>query len=208
MLEKSGNYATGGNLLLRWNGTHWEIVDEIDAMRMALKWIEDDDYRNASAANARAAHQTALIRLPALLEPAHISVIPMRNGYLHLGSCPMLHPHDKELGLRHVLGCDYEPSTPIPEMFEKLLARVLPGIVQLLFYSIGSLSAVGTFSGNRFSPRSLSFLNMGQLILIVYHSIRTWLHEFPILNSSFEEYPWNQPQGSAKQFALGAKPPR
>jgi hypothetical protein len=49
---------------------------------------------------------------------------------------------------------------------------------------------------------------MGQLILIVYHSIRTWLHEFPILNSSFEECPWNQPQGSAKQFALGAKPPR
>jgi len=125
-LEKSGDYASADNLLHRWSGTHWDVIHDNAAMRSSLSWIVDNDYRNASAANARAAHQTALIQLPVLQEVAHICVIPLRNGYLHLGGHPTLHPHDKKLGLRHVLGCDYEPSAPKPETFENLLARILP----------------------------------------------------------------------------------
>ena len=125
-LSNSGNYATLDNLFFEWNGKHWEIVSDINAMRMALSWIEDGDPSNASAANAKSAHQTALIRLPALQEATHVSIIPVGNGYLHLDGRPVLKPHDKDLGLRHALGCDYLPSAPRPKMFENLLTRVLP----------------------------------------------------------------------------------
>ncbi|WP_426079186.1 DNA primase family protein [Janthinobacterium sp. PSPC3-1] len=125
-LSNSGNYATLDSLFFEWNGKHWEIVSDINAMKMALRWIEDSELGNASAANARAAHQTALIRLPTLKESAHVSIIPVANGYLHLDGRPVLKPHDKELGLRHTLACDYSPTTPTPKMFENLLTRVLP----------------------------------------------------------------------------------
>ncbi|OBV39413.1 DNA primase family protein [Janthinobacterium psychrotolerans] len=126
-LSRSGKFATSDNLFLKWNDKHWEIVSYDDALRKALSWIiEDGDISNASAANAKAAHQTALIQLPALQEPTHISVIPVGNGYLHLDGSPVLKSHDKELGLRHTLGCDYLPSAPTPKMFENLLTRILP----------------------------------------------------------------------------------
>lgn len=125
-LSSSGNYATSDSLFFEWNGKHWEIVSDINAMKMALQWIEDGEPSNASAANAKAAHQTALIRLPVLKEATHVSIIPVGNGYLHLDGRPVLKPHDKNLGLRHALRCDYSPSAPRPAMFESLLTRVLP----------------------------------------------------------------------------------
>lgn len=125
-LEKSGDYASADQLLHHWTGTHWSMIDDEAGMRMALRWIADGAHGIVNAANAKATHHTALLWLPALQEPAHAAVIPVQNGYLHLDSCPTLHPHDKKLGLRHVLRCDYDPCAPAPEAFEKLLNRVLP----------------------------------------------------------------------------------
>lgn len=126
MLEKSGNYASADQLLYRWTGTHWSMIDDESGTRMALRWLAEGDHGIVSAANAKAAHQTALLWLPSLQVAAREPVVPVRNGYLHLSGTPILHPHEKELGLRHVLRCDYNPSAPTPEAFEKLLERVLP----------------------------------------------------------------------------------
>lgn len=125
-LEKSGDYAAADQLLHQWTGTHWSMIDDEAGMRLALRWIADGHHGIVNAANAKATHQTALLWLPALPEPTHAAVIPVQNGYLHLGGSPTLLPTDKTLGLRHVLRCDYDPGAPAPAAFEKLLGRILP----------------------------------------------------------------------------------
>jgi putative DNA primase/helicase len=125
-LEKSGDYAAADQRLHRWTGTHWSMIDDEAGMRLALRWIADGHHGIVNAANAKATHQTALLWLPALPEPTHAAVIPVQNGYLHLGSSPSLLPTDKTLGLRHVLRCDYDPGAPAPAAFEKLLGCILP----------------------------------------------------------------------------------
>lgn len=125
-LEKSGNYASADQHLHRWTGTHWSMIDDEAGMRLALRWIADGHHGIVNANNAKATHQTALLWLPELQEPTTIPVIPLQNGYLHLAGSPVLRPHDKALGLRHVLRCDYDPAAPTPEAFEKLLNRILP----------------------------------------------------------------------------------
>lgn len=125
-LERSGNYASADQLLHEWTGTHWRMIDDEAGMRMALRWIADGSHGVVNAANAKATHQTALLWLPSLQAPTDAAVIPVQNGYLHLDGSPVLRPHDKVLGLRHVLRCDYDPTAPAPEAFERLLSRILP----------------------------------------------------------------------------------
>lgn len=127
-LEKSGDYASADQLLHQWTGTHWNMIDDETGMRMALRWIADGHHGIVNAANAKSTHQTALLWLPALQEHEKIGVIPVQNGHLHLDGHPTLHPHDKKLGLRHVLRCDYDPGAPAPKAFEKLLDRILPDL--------------------------------------------------------------------------------
>ncbi|WP_367066031.1 phage/plasmid primase, P4 family [Oryzisolibacter sp. LB2S] len=126
MLERSGNYASANQFLHEWTGTHWRMIDDETAMRMALRWIADGNHGVVNAANAKSAHQTALLWLKPLPEPTYAAVIPVQNGYLHLDGSPVLRPHDKALGLRHALCCDYNPAAPRPEAFERLLNRILP----------------------------------------------------------------------------------
>lgn len=125
-LEKSGNYASDNNLLYEWTGTHWKAIDDAMGERMALKWIASDGRGTINAANARAAYQTAVRWLPMLGDPSDTPVIPVRNGYLHLDHGLVLEPHDKSLGLRHVLSCDFEPGAPAPTEFNAFMERILP----------------------------------------------------------------------------------
>lgn len=125
-LEKSGDHAAADRVLYRWVGTHWMRIDDDDALKAAIQCIAATDYDNASAANANSAFQTATLWLPHLKDAASAPIIPLRNGYLHLDGGPILRAHDKELGLRHVLACDYAPAAPKPEAFDKLLQTILP----------------------------------------------------------------------------------
>ena len=125
-LATSGDHATADRVLYNWIGTHWMKIDDDDALKAAIKCIASTDYNNASAANANSALQTATLWLPPLKDVASTPIIPLQNGYLHLEGSPILRSHDKELGLRHVLTCDYAPATPKPEAFEKLLQTILP----------------------------------------------------------------------------------
>lgn len=125
-LEKSGNYASDNSLLYEWSGTHWKALEDAMAERMALKWIASDGRGSVNAANARAAHQTALRWLPMIAEPADNTIIPVRNGYLHLDHGVVLQSHDKTLGLRHVLTCNYDPGAPTPTEFNTFIEGILP----------------------------------------------------------------------------------
>lgn len=126
-LEGSGNYVSDNNLIYEWTGTHWTPVDDSQIERMALRWISDGHHGTVNAANARAAHQTAVRWLPIIAEPDDVAVLPLQNGYLHIDEGSVsLESHDKKLGLRHVLSCDYAPSAPSPKEFIKFLASVLP----------------------------------------------------------------------------------
>jgi len=125
-LEKSGIYASDNSLLYEWTGTHWKAIDDAMGERMALKWIASDGRGTVNAANARAAYQTAVRWLPMLGEPSETTVIPVHNGYLHLDHGLVLEPHDKSLGLRHVLSCDFAPGAPAPTEFNAFMERILP----------------------------------------------------------------------------------
>ncbi len=126
MLEKSGKYASDGKLLYQWTGTHWQAVEDTMGERLALKWIASGKYGTVNAANACAAYQTALRWLEDIHEPSKAAVIPVRNGYLNIDHGLTLQPHDKTLGLRHVLSCDFDAAAAAPKEFNTFLDRILP----------------------------------------------------------------------------------
>jgi len=128
MLEATGDYVSDNHYLYQWKGTHWAPFEDQDGERMALKWIAAGGHGTVNATNARAAYQTALRWLPIFAQQEPAAIIPLQNGYLHIGSSIALLPHDKSLGLRHVLSCNYEPSAPAPKEFQAFLARVLPDV--------------------------------------------------------------------------------
>lgn len=126
-LESSGNYVADNIQIYEWTGTHWTPVDDNQIQRMALRWIVEGHHGTANVTNARAAQQTAARWLPLISKPETLSVLPLQNGYLHIdGGNVSLEPHDKKLGLRHVLSCDYAPSAPPPAEFIKFLESILP----------------------------------------------------------------------------------
>ena len=125
-LEKSGNYASDNHLLYEWTGCYWKVIEDTACERMALKWIASGYHGTVNAANARAAYQTALRWLPMLDEPSAATVLPVQNGYLHFDLGLTLKPHEKALGLRHVLSCRFDPAAPAPAEFNSFLSRILP----------------------------------------------------------------------------------
>ncbi|MCA8137307.1 DNA primase family protein [Burkholderia cepacia] len=127
MLERSGTYASADGLLYEWTGTHWTAMADDEVERFAIRWIDDcGEHGEASGTNAAAAYKTAVLWLPKLAKATQVAVIPVQNGYLHIDGAVTLRPHDKTLGLRHVLNCDYEPGAPMPREFGAFLERVLP----------------------------------------------------------------------------------
>lgn len=125
-LESTGEFASDNSLLYQWTSTHWRAVEEAMGERMALKWIAAGGHGTVNAANARAAYQTAVRWLPMIGEPVETAVIPVQNGYLYLDGGLTLKPHDKALGLRHVLSCGFDPMAPAPAEFDAFLRRILP----------------------------------------------------------------------------------
>lgn len=125
-LEASGNFASDNNFLYEWSGTHWNALDEKMGERLAMKWIASSGCGSVTAANSRAALQTAIRWLPILENPPEQSVIPVQNGYLYLDAGFTLKPHDKSMGLRHVLACKYDPHASAPSDFIKFISHVLP----------------------------------------------------------------------------------
>ncbi|WP_250476205.1 phage/plasmid primase, P4 family [Caballeronia sp. INML1] len=127
MLERSGTYASADGLLYEWTGTHWTAMADDEVERFAIRWIDDcGEHGEASGTNAAAAYKTAVLWLPKLAEATHVAVIPVQNGYLHIDGGVSLCSHDKTLGMRHVLNCDYVPGAPMPREFGAFLERVLP----------------------------------------------------------------------------------
>lgn len=125
-LEASGNFASDNSLLYEWSGTHWNALDDAMGERLAMKWIAADGCGSVNAANARSAVQTAVRWLPMLGNPSDDTVIPVQNGYLHLDAGVSLKPHEKSMGLRHVLACHYDPHAPSPSDFIEFIHRILP----------------------------------------------------------------------------------
>lgn len=125
-LEESGNYTSDNSLIYAWSGTHWMALEDATVERMALQWIAENGSGIVTATNARSAHQTALRWLPLIEEPTNACIIPVQNGYLHLEHGVVLKPHDKSLGMRHVLSCDFDPAAPTPLEFKGFIESILP----------------------------------------------------------------------------------
>lgn len=119
-------YAVLNGVLQNWNGKCWLTVGDEDALKTAFRWIVETDECNASAVNANAALRAALLWLPTLKDSTNTPVIPLQNGYLHLEGGARLRSFDKELGLRHTINCDFDPSAPTAKAFESFLQKILP----------------------------------------------------------------------------------
>lgn len=125
-LAKARNYAGDGGILYRWEGTHWLALDERDARVDAYRWLVKREPAHASDANAAQALRAAMLFLDAVPPVVDRTVIPMRNGYIHVeeGAVQLL-PANRQLGIRHVLNCDYDPKAKAPE-FDRFVERALP----------------------------------------------------------------------------------
>lgn len=128
-LEATDAYRVANDQFFSWTGTHWVPMTIRESERLALDWIESGAHGIANSANAKQACATAMLRLPELKAPTRSAIIPVMNGYVHLdrGGVTLL-PHDKDLGLRHIVQCHYNPAASTPSMFERFLDRVLPDL--------------------------------------------------------------------------------
>lgn len=125
-LEKTKDFCSDNHLIYQWTETHWSPCEELEIERMAMQWLFKTEW-SATAANARAAAQTAALWLPKMSPVADTAVLPLKNGYLHLISGGnVLQPHDKAAGLQYVIGCDYDPTAPEPARFNRFLETILP----------------------------------------------------------------------------------
>jgi len=128
-LVSTGVYRVSRDQFFHWTGNHWVPMEARDCERHALFWIHGNGKGVANSTNAKQACATALLCVPELREPARMPVIPVRNGYVHLSRAgAVLEPHDKELGLRHVIKCDYDPAAAAPVAFTRFLDRILPDL--------------------------------------------------------------------------------
>lgn len=126
-LQDTQCYRIANDQFFFWTDTHWVPMTTRESERLALDWIESGAHGVANSANAKQACATAMLRLPELKAPTRLPIIPVINGYVQLdGAEATLLPHDKELGMRHIVQCHYDPSAPAPVEFERFLERVLP----------------------------------------------------------------------------------
>lgn len=118
-LLSTDEYRIANDQFFNWSGTHWTPMTNRECERKALTWICEDGNATANATNAKQACATAMLCLADLRAPAHLPIIPVMNGYVHLsGSGAVLKPHNKALGLRHVIKCEYDPKAAAPVAFE------------------------------------------------------------------------------------------
>jgi putative DNA primase/helicase len=126
-LASTEDYRIANDQCFQWTGSYWVPMSNREYEREALEWIETGDYGIANSTNAKQACATAMLRLPELREPVRLAVIPVLNGYVHVdGTGVTLKHHDKELGLRHIIKCEYNPAATAPVAFDKFLCQVLP----------------------------------------------------------------------------------
>lgn len=129
-LKSTGNYATNGTILWRWTGTHWEPFEETEGKTHAYAWIatrQGAEQSHISDANAGKAYSAAVRWVdPMAVVSTNEFILPVLNGYLHLeNGHVVLKPHDKALGVKHIIQCEYSPGVPEPVLFKKFLTRVL-----------------------------------------------------------------------------------
>lgn len=126
-IRNSGEYAHEDGVLYRWTGTHWGPLKDDAAEAEAYRWIVQTQRSHASRENARRAIGAALLWTPELPALTREVVIPCSNGYVHLkdGEVSVL-PPDAQLGIRHVLKCEFEGAVKLPERFLDFIESVLP----------------------------------------------------------------------------------
>ena len=128
-LDKAGLHAAHGGQVLNWSGSHWESIEDSILERNVYRFLlkhEDDD--RATKNNVVNAVKATLLHLPPLaMPPLETIVLPAKNGYVWIeAGTATLRPHDKALGLRHCIQCNYDPSAATPTRFLNFLETILP----------------------------------------------------------------------------------
>lgn len=143
-IKTSCDYASDGTILWRWAGTHWQPFAEQEGETHAYHWLVKNSPEHISAANAQKAYAAAVRWCnPLPIPSAGPVILPVQNGYLHLiGEAFILKPHDRSLGIQHVLQCNYDPNAPEAIKFKRFLGRILP--------DAGVRSRVQEFAGYTF----------------------------------------------------------
>lgn len=126
-LAGTGLYAHEGGVLYHWRGTHWHPIEDEDGKRDAYAWMVDHCRTHVSPDNADKAHKAAILWSRALPQTERNVVVPCLNGYVHVENGILtLDSADPELGLRHVLGCNYQTDAAAPERFLDFIRTILP----------------------------------------------------------------------------------
>lgn len=126
-LKNGGRHAQEDGTLYEWSNTHWNPISDNAAERMAYHWLVEHHVEHASGENAARAIAAAMHFCPELPRLTDNVVIPCQNGYVHVVDGHLrLEPADPELGLRHVLSCNYGDPVDAAARFVRFIEKVLP----------------------------------------------------------------------------------
>ena len=131
-LAKQGKFAVRDQMLHKWNGSFFEILDVERSVRHALRWLDAHYPERANPQAAKSCIQAATLLMPAMAErDSTRTIIPVKNTYLEIlpNSSIVRHAPDKSFGMTFALaitlagkGNSYTPA-PLPP--ESLLAQYL-----------------------------------------------------------------------------------
>lgn len=120
-------FKQDGNLLYEWTSTHWNVLSDDDAERMAYRWLVVNQREYATAKNAASAVASAKHWCEPLGGLTSEMVVPCTNGYVEIKNGELhLRDADPAMGVRHVLSCEFGSSVESATRFKRFIEKVLP----------------------------------------------------------------------------------
>lgn len=139
-IENSGLWAKfqEGGQIYRWNGTHWEEIEQETCETDALRWLRRIYPDQATGRKAAECVRTARLTMPSLPQmPDGRCLIPCLDGWLEMrGEGFVRIEPDKAIGITHcisaqlgnlAIGAEYIPG-PVSGLFSDYLDLSLPDL--------------------------------------------------------------------------------
>jgi putative DNA primase/helicase len=125
---EDGDFRAKDESIYEWKGTHWQMLDDKEAQKLALKYLELRAPQHCTQRKSADCVDTAALYLPDLptIKTGKIA-IPVRNGTVELDEdyIPFLRHSDKEDGLTYCLTCEYDEYAEYNKL-NKYLNEALP----------------------------------------------------------------------------------
>jgi putative DNA primase/helicase len=120
-------YRSDGFTLFRWTGTHFYALPDTELEKMAWRFLVETDDKCATPRLAASSARAAILHADPLPESGKNTVIPVKNGYVHISREGEIDvkSHDPALGLTYCLSAEFAEGVEATR-FGEFLCESMP----------------------------------------------------------------------------------